>query len=281
MKKFLEENSLYNWALRNNCEYLLKEWDYGKNGGKNPKNVSYGSNTKFFWVCPKGHSYDAAVYLRTIYNSQCPICQNLKVLKGYNDLESRCPELMSEWDCEKNTVKPDEITYASHKKVWWKCNKGHSWCTEAQYRASKHSGCPVCCNQKVEPGFNDLGTLFPEIKKWWDYEKNTKRPEDFAGLHSNKKVWFRCEHGHSWEAIIDDFVRGKRCPVCCNKTIIKGVNDLFTICPNLEKEWDFDKNTINPYKTSAGSSKKAWWKCERGHSWEAVINSRTRGNGGG
>ncbi|MCH5316307.1 MAG: zinc-ribbon domain-containing protein, partial [Eubacterium sp.] len=37
-------------------------------------------------------------------------------------------ELMAEWNWERNTdVTPSQLTIGSHKKVWWKCNKGHEW----------------------------------------------------------------------------------------------------------------------------------------------------------
>ena len=65
MKKFKEEDSLFNWCKRNNKDYLLDEWDYEKNGSRTPKNVPYASNLSFFWICPNGHSYSAPVYRRT------------------------------------------------------------------------------------------------------------------------------------------------------------------------------------------------------------------------
>ena len=37
------------------------------------------------------------------------------------------PELIVQWDFEKNTLLPTEVTTGSHKKVWWKCKLGHSW----------------------------------------------------------------------------------------------------------------------------------------------------------
>ena len=52
--------------------------------------------------------------------------------------------------------------------------------------------------------------------------------------------------------------------------------------PNLLKEWDYDKNVLNPLLISPNSNKKAWWKCKKcGRSWQAAINSRTppRSNG--
>ena len=27
------------------------------------------------------------------------------------------------------------------------------------------------------------------------------------------------------------------------------------------------------------SNKKAWWKCIKGHEWQAIIGNRNRGNG--
>ena len=35
----------------------------------------------------------------------------------------------------------------------------------------------------------------------WDYKKNAGIPNDFTP-NSNKRVFWRCEHGHSWDATI-------------------------------------------------------------------------------
>ena len=67
-----------------------------------------------------------------------------KILRGYNDLESKRPDLLEEWDYEKNiTIQPYTITDKSGKKVWWKCKKGHSWIATAHDR-SRGTGCPIC-----------------------------------------------------------------------------------------------------------------------------------------
>ena len=51
--------------------------------------------------------------------------------------------------------------------------------------------------------------------------------------------------------------------------------------PALSKQWHPTKNgTLNAGDVTAGSGKKVWWLCEKSnHEWEAVINSRVRGNG--
>jgi hypothetical protein len=52
------------------------------------------------------------------------------------------PRLLEQWDYDKNVLLPDEITYGSGKKVWWKCNKekcGYSWQSTVNNRTSKKS----------------------------------------------------------------------------------------------------------------------------------------------
>lgn len=39
---------------------------------------------------------------------------------GINDLPSQRPDLMSQWDYEKNeNIEPKSIAVRSNKKVWW------------------------------------------------------------------------------------------------------------------------------------------------------------------
>ena len=44
------------------------------------------------------------------------------------------------------------------------------------------------------------------------------------------------------------------------------------------ESYDFEKNDemIDFTSLTIGSSEKVWWKCELGHSWEAIVKSRTK-----
>ena len=53
---------------------VAKEWDYEKNQPLRPENFTYGSTYKVWWICSKGHSYDATINNRTNRKSGCPIC---------------------------------------------------------------------------------------------------------------------------------------------------------------------------------------------------------------
>ena len=48
------------------------------------------------------------------------------------------------------------------------------------------------------------------------------------------------------------------------------------ICfPEIAKEWHPTKNgSLLPSQVIAGSHKKVWWICNRGHEWDASIGSR-------
>ena len=46
-----------------------------------------------------------------------------------NSITKKNPALLEEWNFEKNgSLRPEYISYASNKKVWWKCkNCGYEW----------------------------------------------------------------------------------------------------------------------------------------------------------
>lgn len=46
--------------------------------------------------------------------------------------------------------------------------------------------------------------------------------------------------------------------------------------PQIFSEWNYAKNSINPKNIFAGSGKKVWWLCHKGHEWESAVYSRTR-----
>ena len=144
-----------------NYSFLLSEWDYEKNKDLIPKIVTRGYSKKIWWKCPKGHSY-AALILNRVNGRNCPYCSNHKVLSGYNDLATTNPELIKEWDFDKNTVKPTEVMRGSSKKVWWKCSFGHSFF--ASIYSHKLGSCSICNNTLGKKVLNvDTGEIFNSL----------------------------------------------------------------------------------------------------------------------
>ena len=192
-------------------------------------------------------------------------------------LVSECPELLKEWDYDKNEHSPEEYTQFSSTKVWWKCEKGHSW-QAVIYSRARGTGCPICARQKIQRRRNNLAITNPELVEEWDYEKNERPPEDYShGMM--EKVWWKCKEGHSWQAIIYNRSKGAGCPYCSGRCAIVGKTDLATVNPELLKEWDYDKNEHSPEEYTQFSNTEVWWKCKEGHSWHAIIQSRSNGSG--
>ena len=129
---------------------------------------------------------------------------------------------------------------------------------------------------------NSLGHKFPQILTEWDYTKNKKSPYDFA-VHSTKKVWWRCSKGHDWQARIQARTRKNRethCPFCSGYRASKE-NNLAVLSPQLMEEWDYLRNDgVNPFHLLNVTAKKVWWKCKKGHGWEAQVASRTMAKNG-
>lgn len=212
--------------------------------------------------------------------------QGKSTMKKSRNLHSFCIEernlhLLSEWDTEKNAgLTPENVPVGSHKKVWWRCEKEHSWKSEIRVRVNG-ARCPCCAGRTLWIGDNDLATVHPALAAQWDTARNgVLRPADvLAG--SQQYVWWRCKKGHSWRASILNRARGSGCPVCSGKITVSGENDLLTLFPALAAEWNIERNGgLTPDRVTPYSNRKAWWRCSLGHEWQSVIASRVAKNAG-
>ena len=261
---------------------LKKEWDTEANAkeGISPEKVTHSVRQNAWWHCAEGHSWQAAIDSRTIMERGCPYCVGKMPVVGVNDIATVNKNILKTWDYEKNTdISPEQVTEGSTKKVWWKCEKGHSWQATIASRTNLGRGCPYCANKKVLAGYNDLATTNKDILKFWNYEKNTDISPTEITEFSHKKVWWKCEKGHSWQQTVDVLTSSKTmasgCPVCCGKKVEKGYNDLLFLYPEVAKEWCYELNKLKPDEVVAGAKKMVWWKCELGHTWKTPVFSRT------
>jgi len=122
---------------------LAKEWHPTKNGELTPRKVSYKSSLKAWWMCKKGHEWNAKIQNRS-FGAGCPYCSGKMVTKE-NSLLTKSVFLSKEWDYEKNyPLSPEDVCFGSHKYAWWMCSVcGNSW--KAQIK-SRYGGCncPAC-----------------------------------------------------------------------------------------------------------------------------------------
>jgi len=253
---------------------IAEQWHPTKNGALTPEDVTPCSDKKVWWVCSKGHEWQATVHERSIQGNGCPYCAGKRASKEYNFLKMY-PEIAREWHPKKNRdLTPDKVTPVSGKKVWWVCDKGHEWQTTICERSSGGSGCPYCAGSKASKEYNLL-KIYPEITRQWHPVKNGQLTPDKVTPGSNKKVWWVCAKGHEWEATIGIRTRIKSpCPFCSRKKASKEYS-LSVFYPEIARQWHPVKNgQLTPDKVTPGSKKKVWWLCAKGHEWEAAINSK-------
>ena len=100
---------------------------------------------------------------------------------------------------------------------------------------------------------------------------------DMVNEKSTKNVWWKCRIcGYEWKSVVRARAKGSLCPVCADRAVLAGYNDLATTDPELLDEWDYEKNTDTlPTAVSRNSMKIVWWKCSSSHSWRAKITDRT------
>ena len=232
--------SLRQYCIEHGRDTLLREWDAARNGGLTPSDVSFGSHQKVWWLCSKGHSWQAKVYFRS-EGSGCPYCTG-RMETPENSLAIQVPALEAEWDAEKNApLKFADLTVGSHKKVWWRCPAGHSYCSEVKSRV-QGTGCPVCAGRVVLPDENSLAARYPALVAEWDTEKNAPLLPTLVAPGTVRKAWWRCPTGHSYRAAISSRAGGGTgCPFCAGQKVIQGENDLATQYPQLAAQWDAAK----------------------------------------
>ena len=119
----------------------------------------------------------------------------------------------------------------------------------------------------------------PSLAAQWHPTKNGSRIPSDVKPYSNKKAWWRCGKGHQWEATIASRTGGRGCPYCAGQAVCED-NCLQTVAPLLAAQWHLTKNGgRTPSDVIPHSSKKAWWRCNSGHEWQASIKSRMEGRG--
>lgn len=82
----------------------MSQWNWGKNNscGIFPEKEPLNSRKKIWWVCENGHEWAAVAYHRA-RGTGCPYCSGRLAITGENDLETLRPDLMKEWDWDKNS----------------------------------------------------------------------------------------------------------------------------------------------------------------------------------
>lgn len=262
-------------VLTNYCPKIAEEWHPTKNGKLTANDVTYGTKKMVWWKCSRGHEWEARIDQR-VKSQRCMECH-----MEDNNLAKLYPELLEDWDYEKNEdIPPEKILCGSGKIYWWKCKNGHSY-KKALSDKIYTPNCQMCPQERNE--YKSKGTKIPlseshpQYAATWNYDKNGNLTPDDITYGSRKNVWWKCEKGHTWQARVNQRIRKKvdgGCPYCSGKCTGDD-NNLEYLYPNIAREWHPTKNGETKAKdVTPGTNRKFWWQCDKGHEWEASVVGR-------
>lgn len=138
---------------------IVKQWDYERNQGLNPEDISPKSGLIVHWKCVaydgcKCHRWKASIVNRTLHGTGCPYCCPApKSVCEHKNAATEYPDLATEWHLEKNgEMKLADFTPHSNYFAWWQCAKcSQVWKTMINSRTGTHaSNCPRCNDSKME-----------------------------------------------------------------------------------------------------------------------------------
>lgn len=229
-------------------------------------------------VCARGHQYSVS----TARNDEpvkkpCPVCAS-SIVKTGNHLVTKYPDIAAQLDPERND--PEylvNIRPGSNRKLYWLCEKQHSFLASPANRTIGKSGCPICQNRQIVRGINDIATTHPALVAEWHPSYLLQCPPTKVGAANKARLPWLCVNGHEFWAPIYERTQGRGCPECRKQPSTLGVDDLTITHPQLAAEWSAENGARKPSDFTYGSKETAIWTCPVGHSYTMRIERRASG----
>lgn len=216
------------------------EWHPTLNRGAGPSQVTPMNGQKAAWQCRScGHVWVTEIKAR--HRTGCPSCsiaeRGVAVRKGRlgagQSLQAIHPELMEEWDADRNMDDPSLLSPQSNRKAHWVCKACRErWVCRVQSRTALGSGCPACSlgsrSRDVRSAYlarEDTESLLQvaahdqwaaQLLHEWDPESNDLAPDEVT-VGSKYKAGWVCPHGHRYHSTVDGRFRRRDGCMTCSK----------------------------------------------------------------
>ena len=212
------KKSFYDWCMENGKEDWLELWDYELNKCS-PKDVSYGTQKKYFFKCPSGKHESEQKMINDLTSGhtefKCKYCNSFEQWC----IDNNKTQWLDLWDNEKNGCTPEDISYGTKKKYYFKCPRGlHD--SEEKIISNLTSGntefkCNAC-NSFGQYLIDNYGE--DALEKYWNYQKNGSLNPFKIPRASHKKVWIKCQKDETHDSYFVSCghftLLGRRCPTC-------------------------------------------------------------------
>jgi hypothetical protein len=131
------------WMNNNNCSFTFHHGEY------------HGNDVEgLYFQCNKCNNVWNYTWDLIQRGCACPYCVGKRV-SYENSLAKVRPDLIKEWNFEKNKISIEEVSPRSSKKYWWICSRcGNEWQADVRNRNAltkeMSTNCPKCCTSSGE-----------------------------------------------------------------------------------------------------------------------------------
>ena len=268
---------------------MAKEWHPTKNGDLKPSNVLAGSARKIWWLCPKGHEYQASLLHRG-HGTNCPICNSGRqtsfaeqalffyIKQVFPDAENRAKGVIGR-RMELDIFIPSINTAIEYDGIFWH-KKERIEKEKYKYQECRRLG--IKLYRIKEANFTEKEITADEM---WHVD-NLEDKDNLSFLIRQildkldpRSNIFTRQHAGRFYSPVDIDVKRDEFSIRHYMMELKK-DSLADVYPKLAKEWDYDKNVnLTPQMFKPGSSQKVWWKCSKcGHQWKTDIYHRAKNN---
>ena len=256
------------------------EWDYENNKDKTPDKVAPSSPGKYWFKCKLQHSYKTSLASRS-GGSGCPKCTNQSSqpeLRIYTELKYIFPDTEHKHILQKREF--DVFIPSLKLAIEF---DGSYWHRNADSKDRRKN---EFCRQM---GIKMVRVRQEPLKKILDTDvivskKKLTKPELDIVI---KRIFFDLFHIEFMDNRIQKYLASK---IFLNEALFEEYRTYFpmpppskslaTLRPELGKFWDYEKNhPLTPEHFTAGSNRKVYWTCRKGHSYQTTIVSRAKAIG--
>lgn len=250
---------------------IATEWNGTKNGYLLPTIVSPGSSKKVWWICRKGHEWQAVINSRTLQHTGCPVCRleqqtsfPEQSILFYCSQVTHAEGRNSDFGKEIDIYLPKYKIGIEYNGIYWHKNKSDADRKKVDFFAER--GIRVITiaegDQNIVSG-DTIEYIYSSSNKDslnWAIQKLF----ELAGFNE-----IRIDVMDDASKIYDQYITFEK------------ENSLASKYTELVKEWHFENNlSLKPEMVMPNSNKKVWWICREGHEWQATISSRVTGGNG-
>ena len=252
------------------------------------KNVTYGSGKKVWWLCPKGHEYQATLLHRS-QGTNCPHCNSGRqtsfaeqatyyyVKKVFPDAISRYKEIFDnsmELDIYIPSIK---LAIEYDGEAWHRADKIER--EIKKYRICQENGIKLLrLKEKMTDDARYTADEFLSVEgNMYEHDQLAQVIRFLLDrIDPETNIWTRRKP--IFHSSVDINIRRDEMEIRSYMTDTKS-SSFGELFPEIAEEWHPIKNKgLTPFKVLPYSDIKAYWVCPNcGHEYQATIGHRTIG----